>query len=82
MKETAMVTPPVAVYLSPAPRTGGIWPVAGHLRPVWPVHWEPGFCPLFRRLPEPADRIEWRWYDFVDDLPLSEAEAWPVIGEA
>ena len=77
-----MVTPPVVVCLSTAIRYGGIWPVSARLRPFRPMHWPEGFCPLFVRLSEPIDRSEWRNYDFVSSLPLSDAEAWPVIGEA
>jgi hypothetical protein len=37
---------------------------------------------VFQRLAEPIERPFWRNYDFVETMPLSEAMAWPICGEA
>jgi hypothetical protein len=63
-------------------RHGGTLPVRQSLRPIRPVHWQPGFCPVFQRLAEPIDRQFWRRYDYVEAMPLAEAENYPVVGEA
>jgi hypothetical protein len=71
----------VHVYLSVELRYGGNLPVRVHLRPLWPLHTQNDFCPVFMRLVRPAARAQWRFYDFVEAMSLDEALAWPVIGE-
>jgi hypothetical protein len=57
-------------------------PVAAHLRPAPPPPPSRDWCPLYERLPAPADREAWRWYDIVDFVPLAAALALPVEGQA
>jgi hypothetical protein len=76
------MTTVINVYIPATYRIAGIWPVSVHLRPVRPIHWRPGFCPVFERLSEPIDRPFWRNYDFTEAMRLEQAEDYPVCGEA
>jgi hypothetical protein len=74
---------PVVVYLSSPLRRGGALPVRLHLRPICPLHTPNDWCPVLMRLIAPVEgRSEWRFYDFIEDMPLDNALAWPVVGEA
>lgn len=64
-----------------ANRTGGTLPIADHLRPA-PVRVAMSDCPIYSRLTRPADRASWRHYDLSDLLPVTDAIALPVAGEA
>lgn len=60
-------------------RSAGVPPVAEHLRPRPRSQ---GWCPVYLRLPEPADRSTWRRYDVVDFGSPADGYALPVLGEA
>jgi hypothetical protein len=76
------VTAPLNVFIPGDYRTSGAWPVRQSLRPFPPLHWRPGFVPVFERLAEPIDLPFWKRYDYVEAMPLDEALAYPVVGEA
>jgi hypothetical protein len=71
----------IAVYFSVPLRTHGVLPVRPHLRPCCPLYTSNDFCPVFMRLVRPADRSTWRYYDFIEAMPLDDALAWPCAGE-
>lgn len=56
-------------------------PVAEHLRPT-PTQSVMVDCPIYTRLAHAADRQHWRRYDLSDFMPVADALAIPVAGEA
>jgi hypothetical protein len=72
----------INVFIPGTHRSSGHLPVRVALRPAMPVHWQPGFVPVFERLAEPIDRPFWRRYDFIEAMPLEQALNYPVCGEA
>jgi hypothetical protein len=64
----------VNVFIPATFRIAGIWPVRSTLRPAPPLHTQPGFCPVFERLDAPIDLTFWKRYDYIEAMPLDEAE--------